>query len=158
VESRPQLFYALLICLPVEVYAAGLGHLQREAAEAASVLLADQAVGLMIDRLPLRNGANIVTFGERLTSDPQSWTAILRVMLKMRRGAAKISMTICELAREGSPDEFSTNGLILEESIPRCGVTIGANRDHADNCNLRDLSVGCSPIATGSPRVPIYTR
>ncbi len=99
--------HAALLGLPAEVYAAEFGRLQREASEAASVLLANQAVGLMIDRLPLRNGANIVTFGDSLTSDPQSWAVILREMLKMRRGADKISMTISAVA-----GETTTHGLV----------------------------------------------
>ena len=99
--------HAALLGLPAEVYTAELGRLQREASEAAGVLLANQAVGLMIDRLPLRNGANIVTFGDSLTSDPQSWTVILREMLKMRRGADKISMTISAVA-----GETTTHGLV----------------------------------------------
>jgi hypothetical protein len=37
-------------------------------------------------------------FGDSLTSDPQSWAVILREMLKMRRGADKISMTISAVA------------------------------------------------------------
>jgi lysophospholipase L1-like esterase len=99
--------HAALLGLPAEVYAAELGRLQREASEAASDLLANQAVGSMIDRLPLRNGANIVTFGDSLTSDPQSWAVILREMLKMRRSVDRISMTISAVAAE-----TTTHGLV----------------------------------------------
>ncbi|MBN9218699.1 MAG: SGNH/GDSL hydrolase family protein [Mesorhizobium sp.] len=99
--------HAALLGLPVEVYAAELGRLQREASEAASALLADEAVGSMIDRLPLRRGAKIVVFGDSLTSDPQSWAVILREMLMMRRGAEEISVTISAVA-----GETTTHGLV----------------------------------------------
>lgn len=99
--------HAALLGLPTEVYAAELGRLQRQASEAASVLLADPTVRFMIDSLPLRNGATIVTFGDSLTSDPQSWAVVLREMLKMRRGADRISMTISAVA-----GETTTHGLV----------------------------------------------
>jgi len=99
--------HAALLGLPVEVYVAELGRLQKEASQAASALLADQAVGSIIDRLPLRKGAKIVVFGDSLTSDPQSWAVIVREMLMMRRGADEISVTISAVA-----GETTTHGLV----------------------------------------------
>ena len=99
--------HAALLGLPAEVYVTELGCLQREASEAASALLADQDVGSMIDRLPLRKGDNIVAFGDSLTSDQQSWAVILREMLTTRRAADEISMTISAVA-----GETTTHGLV----------------------------------------------
>ncbi|MEO5759529.1 MAG: SGNH/GDSL hydrolase family protein [Mesorhizobium sp.] len=99
--------HAALLNLPVEVYAAELGRLQNEASEAAGALLADQDVGSMIDRLPLREGAKIVVFGDSLTSDPQSWAVILREMLAIRRGREVISLTISAVG-----GETTTHGLV----------------------------------------------
>jgi hypothetical protein len=46
--------HAALLGLPGEVYATELGHMRRQASEAAGALLADQAVASMVDRLPDR--------------------------------------------------------------------------------------------------------
>jgi lysophospholipase L1-like esterase len=110
--------HAALLSLPVEVYAAELGRMQKEASEAAAALLADEAVQSMIDRLPLRKGAKIVTFGDSLTSDPQSWAVILREMLMKRRGAEDISLIISAVA-----GETTTHGLV------RFGETVNAQPD-----------------------------
>src|SRR5262249_12627136 len=72
----------------------------------------DQAVASMVDRLPLRNGAKVVVFGDSLTSDPQSWAMILREMLTMRRGAEEISLTISAVA-----GETTTHGLVRARGI-----------------------------------------
>lgn len=96
-----------LLNLPVELYAAEIGRMQREASEAADALLADEAVASMVDRLPLRKGAKVVAFGDSLTSDPQSWAVILRDMLAKRRGKDGISLTISAVA-----GETTTHGLV----------------------------------------------
>ncbi|TGV58009.1 SGNH/GDSL hydrolase family protein [bacterium M00.F.Ca.ET.141.01.1.1] len=104
--------HAALLGLPVEVYAAELGRMQKEASEAASALLAHHAVASMVDRLPLRRGAKVVVFGDSLTSEPQSWAVILREMLTMRRGAEEISLTISAVA-----GETTTHGLVRVREI-----------------------------------------
>jgi lysophospholipase L1-like esterase len=105
--SLGQETHAGLLGLPVEIYAAELGSMQKEASEAADALLADQAVASMVDRLPLRKGAKVVAFGDSLTSDPQSWAVILREMLARRRGTDGISLTINAVAAE-----TTTHGLV----------------------------------------------
>jgi lysophospholipase L1-like esterase len=104
--------HAALLGLPVEVYATELGNMRRQALEAAGDLLADEAVASMVDRLPLRNGAKVVVFGDSLTSDPQSWAVILREMLTKRRGAEEISLTISAVA-----GETTTHGLVRARGI-----------------------------------------
>jgi len=105
--SLSQVAHAGLLNLPVEIYATELGRMQKEASEAASALLADEAVALMVDRLPLRKGAKVVAFGDSLTSEPQSWAVILREMLARRRGTDEISLTISAVA-----GETTTHGLV----------------------------------------------
>jgi lysophospholipase L1-like esterase len=99
--------HAGLLGLPVEIYAAELGRMQKEASEAAGALLADEAVASMVDRLPLRKGAKVVAFGDSLTSEPQSWAVILREMLARRRGSGEISLTI-----DAGAGETTTHGLV----------------------------------------------
>jgi lysophospholipase L1-like esterase len=99
--------HAGLLGLPVEVYAGELGRMQKEASEAAGELLTDPAVASMVDRLPLRKGANVTVFGDSLTSEPQSWAVILKEMLAMRRGTDAISLTISAVA-----GETTTHGLV----------------------------------------------
>ena len=65
------------------------------------------AVASMVDRLPLRQGAKVVVFGDSLTSDPQSWAVILREMLAMRRGTEEISVTVSAVG-----GETTTHGLV----------------------------------------------
>jgi len=103
---------AELLNLPVEVYAGELGRMQKEASEAAGALLADPTVASMVDNLPLRKGANIVAFGDSLTSEPQSWAVILSEMLAMRRAADAISFTINAVA-----GETTTHGLVRAGAI-----------------------------------------
>ena len=105
--SLGQVAHAGLLNLPIEIYATELGHMQKEASEAAGALLADEAVASMVDRLPLRKGARVVVFGDSLTSEPQSWAVILREMLAMRRGTDEISLTISAVA-----GETTTHGLV----------------------------------------------
>lgn len=99
--------YAGLLGIAEEVYTAELDRMQEEASEAADELLADQAVAAMVDRLPLREGAHAVVFGDSLTSDPQSWAVILREVLAKRRGGDEISLTIDAVA-----GETTTHGLV----------------------------------------------
>lgn len=103
---------AALLNLPVEIYESELGRMQKEASEAAGALLADQAVASLVDSLPLRKGANIVAFGDSLTSEPQSWAVILSEMLAMRRAADAISFTINAVA-----GETTTHGLVRAGAI-----------------------------------------
>jgi lysophospholipase L1-like esterase len=110
--------HAGLLGLPVDIYAAELGSMQKEASEAADALLADEAVALMVDRLPLRKGTKVVAFGDSLTSDPQSWAVIVREMLAKRRGSEGISFTINAVAAE-----TTTHGLV------RIAATINSQPD-----------------------------
>lgn len=91
--------HAGLLGIPEEVYTAELSRMQDEASGAAAELLADPAVAAMVDRLPLKEGAKVVAFGDSLTSDPQSWAVILREVLAQRRGGG-ISVTINAVAGE----------------------------------------------------------
>lgn len=110
--------HAALLGLPVGAYVAELDRMQKEASEAASALLADEALAATIDRLPLRKGAKIVAFGDSLTSDPQSWAVILKEMLTLRRGVDDVSLTISAVA-----GETTTHGLV------RFGEVVGAQPD-----------------------------
>ncbi len=94
--------HADLLGIPDDVYSTELDRMQQEASEAANDLLADQSVASMIDRLPLREGAKVVVFGDSLTSDPQSWAVILGEMLARRRGGDQISLTIDAVAGEAT--------------------------------------------------------
>ena len=109
---------ARLLGIPDEVYATELGRMREEASDAADELLADQAVASMVDRLPLQEGADVIVFGDSLTSDPQSWAVILREVLARGRGDEKISVTIDAVA-----GETTTHGLV------RIAETIGAQPD-----------------------------
>ncbi len=104
--------HAALLGLQVEVYTAELHRMRSQAREAAGALLADRAVAAMIDRLPLRQGAKVVVFGDSLTSDPQSWAVILGHMLAMRRATEDISLTIHAVA-----GETTTHGLVRARQI-----------------------------------------
>jgi lysophospholipase L1-like esterase len=99
--------HAGLLGIPEEVYATELDRMRKEASEAAGELLADQAVASMVDRLPLREGAKVVVFGDSLTSDPQSWAVLLREILSKRRGNDGISLTINAVG-----GETTTQGLV----------------------------------------------
>jgi lysophospholipase L1-like esterase len=99
--------HAALLGLPPDVYATEVGRMKAEAREAANELLADPAVAAMVDRLPLRQGARIVAFGDSLTSDPQSWAVILSELLGARRAADGISVVISAVG-----GETTTHGLV----------------------------------------------
>ena len=106
--------HAALLGLPVEVYASEIGRMQTEASEAASALLADQAVAEMFDRLPVQKGAKVMAFGDSLTSDPQSWAVILREMFARRRPTDDISVTISAVG-----GETTTHGLVRFAEIAK---------------------------------------
>lgn len=116
--ALPQETHAALLGLPLEIYTAELDRMKAEAKQAASELLADPAVASMVDRLPLRQGAKVVAFGDSLTSEPQSWAVILSELLSARRAADGISMAI-----SGVGGETTTHGLV------RVGEVIGQQPD-----------------------------
>jgi lysophospholipase L1-like esterase len=98
---------ASLLGLATEVYLQEHARLVTGAKEAARELLADPAVGSMVDRLPLRKGAKIVAFGDSHTSDPQSWAVILSELLQVRRPDDGVSVVIRAVGGEAS-----TQGLV----------------------------------------------
>jgi lysophospholipase L1-like esterase len=99
--------HAALLGLPSEVYATELARMRAEAKEAARELLADPAVAAMVDRLPLRQGATVVVFGDSLTSDPQSWAVVLSEVLAARRADDGISVAIHAVG-----GDTTTHGLV----------------------------------------------
>ena len=99
--------HAALLGLPPERYATELERMRAEARGAAGELLADPAVASMVDRLPVRNGATVVAFGDSLTSEPQSWAVILGEVLAARRGADGISVSISAVG-----GDTTTHGLV----------------------------------------------
>jgi lysophospholipase L1-like esterase len=94
---------AALLGLPPDVYAAEQARMLGGAKGAARELASEPTVAAMLDRLPLKEGARIIAFGDSLTSDPQSWAAILSALLAAR-GA---SMTI-----NAAPGDTTTHRLI----------------------------------------------
>ena len=94
---------AALLGLPPDVYAAEQARMLGGAAEAARELVSESAVSAMIDRLPLKEGARIIAFGDSHTSDPQSWAVILNELL-IARGAS--------LSINAAPGDTTTHGLI----------------------------------------------
>jgi len=110
--------HAALLGLPPELYTTELDRMRAEAREAASELLADPAVASMVDGLPLRKGANVVAFGDSLTSDPQSWAVILSELLAARRAADGITVTTSAVGAD-----TTTHGLV------RIGHVVGQQPD-----------------------------
>lgn len=110
--------HAALLGLPVELYTSERRRMQREGSDAAAALLCDASVAARVDRLPLREGAKVLVFGDSLSSDPQSWAVILREMLAMRRGSDAPSWTISAVA-----GETTTHGLV------RAGAIVQAQPD-----------------------------
>lgn len=94
---------AALLGLPADLYTAEQAHMREGAEEAARALASDPEVAAMIGRLPLRDGARIVAFGDSHTSDPQSWAVILRELLAPRGVTVEI---------DAAPGETTTQGLI----------------------------------------------
>jgi len=94
---------AALLGLPVDLYAAEQAHMRERAKEAARALASDPEVAAMIGRLPLKDGARIVAFGDSHTSDPQSWAVILRELLAPRGVTVEINAV---------PGDTTTHGLI----------------------------------------------
>ncbi len=99
--------HAALLGLPVAVYATALRRMQEGASAAAADLLADPENTSRVERLPLKEGAKVMVFGDSLTSEPQSWAVIVREMLATRRGADAITWTIRAVA-----GETTTQGLV----------------------------------------------
>ena len=58
---------------------------QRNAREAAEVLLADDGLARAVDRLPFANRNTVICLGDSITDDYQSWAEILRHVLALRR-------------------------------------------------------------------------
>lgn len=110
--------HAALLGLPSDVYTSELHRMRAEAKAAASEMLADPVVAAMVDRIPLRKSATIVAFGDSLTSDPQSWAVILDELLRARRTADGISVTI-----RATGGDTTTHGLI------RIGEVLGQQPD-----------------------------
>ena len=94
---------AALLGLPADLYTAEQAHMREGAKEAARALASDPEVAAMIGRLPLKDGARIVAFGDSLTSDPQSWAVILRELLAPRGVTVEINAV---------PNDTTTHGLI----------------------------------------------
>ena len=98
---------AALLGVDPETYSAELARMRSAVKDAAGELLADPAVGAMVDRLPLRKGARLVAFGDSHTADPQSWAAIVAEMLAARRPADELSVAV-----RAVPGETTTHGLV----------------------------------------------
>lgn len=94
---------AALLGLPPDVYAAEHARMLEDAKEAARELASEPAVTAMIDRLPLKEGARIIAFGDSVTSDPQSWAVILKELLTARGASVAIN---------AAPGDTTTHGLI----------------------------------------------
>ena len=94
---------AALLGLPPDVYAAEHARMLGGVKEAARELASESAVTAVIDRLPLKEGARIIAFGDSHTSDPQSWAAILNELLTAR-GAS--------MAINAAPGDTTTHRLI----------------------------------------------
>jgi acyl-CoA thioesterase-1 len=94
---------AALLGLPSDVYAAEQARMLRGAKAAARELASESAVTAMLERLPLKEGARIIAFGDSHTSDPQSWAAILNELLTARGLSVAIN---------AAPGETTTHGLI----------------------------------------------
>lgn len=98
---------AALLGLDPEVYRDALVQMRGGAKAAADALLADPEVAALVDRLPLREGAQIVAFGDSHTADPQSWASIVAHLLAARRPGQMLSLTI-----RAVPGETTTHGLV----------------------------------------------
>lgn len=94
---------AALLGLPADLYAAEQAHMREGAKDAARALAFDPEVAAMIERLPLKEGARIVAFGDSHTSDPESWAVILRELLQPRGVTLEINAV---------PGDTTTQGLI----------------------------------------------
>jgi lysophospholipase L1-like esterase len=92
---------AALLGIAPDVYAAEHARMLGEAKEAARQLLADPAVAAMVDRLPLKENARIVAFGDSHTSDPQSWAVILNDLLAARGSSVSISAVAGDTTTHG---------------------------------------------------------
>jgi lysophospholipase L1-like esterase len=140
---------AALVGLPADAYAAEHARMLEGAKEAARELASESGVIGMVDRLPLKQGARIIAFGDSHTSDPQSWVVILNELLTARGVSVAIN---------AAPGDTTTHGLIrigqvLAQQPDWILFFIGANDartqgpkptktlvDHAETVrNLREL-------------------
>ncbi|MGC4068387.1 MAG: GDSL-type esterase/lipase family protein [Polyangiaceae bacterium] len=94
---------AALLGLPSDVYAVEHARMLEGAKDAARELISEPGVTAMLDRLPLKEGARVIAFGDSHTSDPQSWAVILNELLTARG----ISVAI-----NAAPGDTTTHGLI----------------------------------------------
>ncbi|MEZ4375821.1 MAG: GDSL-type esterase/lipase family protein [Polyangiaceae bacterium] len=94
---------AALVGLPTDVYTTERARLVEGAKRAARDLLSDSSVTPLLDRLPLKEGTQVVLFGDSHTSDPESWATILSELLVCRG----VSLTI-----NAAPGDTTTHGLI----------------------------------------------
>lgn len=94
---------AALIGLPPDVYTAEHARMVDGAKEAARELASESDVAAMLDRLPVKEGARIVAFGDSLTSDPQSWAVILNELFAARGVSVSIN---------AAPGDTTTHGLV----------------------------------------------
>lgn len=98
---------AALLGLEPETYRAELAQSQKGAREAAQGLLADPEFRRMLEKLPLRKSARIVTFGDSHTADPQSWAVILQELVAAQRPHDEVSVAINAVG-----GETTTHGLV----------------------------------------------
>ncbi|MCA9644156.1 MAG: SGNH/GDSL hydrolase family protein [Polyangiaceae bacterium] len=94
---------AALVGLPKDVYASERNQMFEGAKHVARTLLNDSSVTPLLDRLPLKEGSQVVVFGDSHTSDPESWATILTELLASRG----VSLTI-----NAAPGDTTTHGLI----------------------------------------------
>lgn len=94
---------AALLGLPADLYAAEQAHMREGAKQAARELATEPEVAAMIERLPLKDGAQIVAFGDSHTSVPESWAVILRELLAPRGVTVEINAV---------PSDTTTQGLL----------------------------------------------
>ncbi|MFK2917418.1 SGNH/GDSL hydrolase family protein [Dyella koreensis] len=98
---------AALLGLDPDYYSAELAKLTAGAKASARTLLAEPAIGAMIDRLPLRKDARVFAFGDSRTSDPQSWAVILQELISARRPDDNISVVASAVS-----GDTTTHGLV----------------------------------------------
>lgn len=104
---------AALLGLTADVYSTEHARLVAGAKDAAHELLSDPTVRTMVDRLPVRKGGKVVAFGDSLTSDPQSWAAILAGLFAAQRPDDGISVVINAVSGEASTHGLSRIGDVI---------------------------------------------
>jgi acyl-CoA thioesterase I len=83
---------AALYGVDVQTYLEILAQFAAAARQAAEELLADSDFAARVDQLPFAPGETVVTFGDSLTDDLQSWAEILRHLLTLRRADDQIAI------------------------------------------------------------------